>query len=159
MTENKTILRLKHKVSVDLYTLLTTGRVLFLTLNRKWYVKIASGEKKEEYRALKPYWLNRLLDIEHPEEEKGENKVIPFNIEYDIIENGYSPETVLRAYSSKLKEFDLIVFLNGYGEVPTIIIESKGIEIKTGREDWGALAEQFYLTLKLGEIRYSEPCS
>lgn len=99
------------------------------------------------------------MDIDYPEEEKGENKVIPFNIEYDIVENGYSPETVLSAYRYNLKEFDLIVFLNGYGDVPTAIIESEGIEIKTGREDWGAVAEQFYLTLKLGKIRYSEPCS
>lgn len=35
-------------------------RVLHLTLKRKWFDMIASGEKKEEYREIKPYWISRL---------------------------------------------------------------------------------------------------
>lgn len=34
--------------------------VLHLTLKRKWYDMIASGEKKEEYREEKPYWDVRI---------------------------------------------------------------------------------------------------
>ena len=36
-------------------------RVLHLTLKKKWFDMIASGEKKEEYRELKPYWHKRLM--------------------------------------------------------------------------------------------------
>ena len=36
-------------------------KVLHLVLKRKWYDMIASGEKFEEYREIKPYWSNRLF--------------------------------------------------------------------------------------------------
>lgn len=35
-------------------------RILHLTLKKKWFDMIASGEKKEEYREIKPYWNKRL---------------------------------------------------------------------------------------------------
>lgn len=35
-------------------------RTLRLTLKKKWFDMIASGEKKEEYRERKPYWVKRL---------------------------------------------------------------------------------------------------
>lgn len=35
-------------------------RVLHLTLKKKWFDMIASGEKREEYREMKPYWHKRL---------------------------------------------------------------------------------------------------
>jgi hypothetical protein len=37
-------------------------RVQFhLVLKEKWYDMIASGDKKEEYREIKPYWTKRLM--------------------------------------------------------------------------------------------------
>ncbi len=35
--------------------------VLVLNLHRKWFDMILSGEKIEEYREIKPYWLKRLF--------------------------------------------------------------------------------------------------
>jgi hypothetical protein len=35
-------------------------RTLHLTLKKKWFDMIASGEKKEEYREIKEYWVKRL---------------------------------------------------------------------------------------------------
>ena len=35
-------------------------RVLHLTIKKPWFDLIASGEKREEYRELKPYWHKRL---------------------------------------------------------------------------------------------------
>ena len=35
-------------------------RVLHLTLKRLWFDMIASGQKREEYREIKPYWSRRL---------------------------------------------------------------------------------------------------
>lgn len=40
-------------------------RVLHLTLKKKWFDMIASGEKREEYRALKDYWERRLENKKH----------------------------------------------------------------------------------------------
>lgn len=52
-------------------------RVLHLTLKKKWFDMIASGEKREEYREVKPYWSKRL------------------NKKYDVIQfrNGYRPDS------------------------------------------------------------------
>jgi hypothetical protein len=35
--------------------------ILHLTLTKKWFDMIASGEKKEEYREMKQYWAIRLF--------------------------------------------------------------------------------------------------
>lgn len=52
-------------------------RILHLTLKKKWFDMIASGEKREEYREIKPYWDKRL------------------NKEYDAIKfrNGYAKDS------------------------------------------------------------------
>lgn len=39
-------------------------RVLHLTLKRRWFEMIASGEKRQEYREAKPYWTTRLAGKE-----------------------------------------------------------------------------------------------
>ena len=36
-------------------------KVLHRNLKKKWFDMILSGEKKQEYRDLKPYWKKRLL--------------------------------------------------------------------------------------------------
>ena len=36
-------------------------KVLTLPLIKEWYEKVASGEKTEEYRVIKPYWDKRLV--------------------------------------------------------------------------------------------------
>lgn len=36
-------------------------KILYLTLKKKWFDMILSGEKKEEYREIKPYWDKRLI--------------------------------------------------------------------------------------------------
>ena len=35
--------------------------ILHLTLKKKWFDLIASGEKQHEFRECKPYWEKRLL--------------------------------------------------------------------------------------------------
>ena len=35
-------------------------KVLTLTVSKQWFDKIVSGEKTEEYRDIKPYWIQRL---------------------------------------------------------------------------------------------------
>ena len=40
-------------------------RVLHLTLKKKWFDMIASGEKRDEYREIKPHWDKRLNGREY----------------------------------------------------------------------------------------------
>jgi hypothetical protein len=49
--------------------------ILHLTLKAKWFDMIASGEKKEEYREIRPYWDKRLCGKEYA---------------YILFRNGYS---------------------------------------------------------------------
>lgn len=37
-------------------------KTLTLTVSKEWFDKIASGEKTEEYREIKPYWIKRLVN-------------------------------------------------------------------------------------------------
>lgn len=55
-------------------------KVLHLTLMKKWFDLIKSGQKKIEYRDIKPYWTKRLLD-------EGGN---PKNYDLIFFKNGYS---------------------------------------------------------------------
>lgn len=36
-------------------------KVLNLVVTKKWFDMIVSGEKNEEYREIKPYWVTRLF--------------------------------------------------------------------------------------------------
>lgn len=112
---------------------------------------ILSGEKTEEYRDIKPYWIRRLVNIDSPEEYKGENKLAADNIHYDA--QNYQWDEVLKAYYASYKEFDIIRFTNGYAKgVPTFDIESKGTEYGEGFVKWGANGTSNYFVLKLGKI-------
>lgn len=89
-------------------------KILYLTLKKKWFDLIKSGQKTEEYREIKPYWEKRLKD----------------------------------------KYFDCVCFKNGYSaNAPQFTIELKGIEIKEGREEWGAEKGVKYFVLTLGKIK------
>jgi len=44
-------------------------KILKLTLKKKWFDLIAKGEKKEEYRDIKPYWNSRFRKAISPNSE------------------------------------------------------------------------------------------
>lgn len=44
--------------------------ILFLSLKSIWYRKIESGEKRNEYREIKPYWMNRFVPIVNGEKKR-----------------------------------------------------------------------------------------
>ena len=50
-------------------------KILHLTLHKKWFDMILSGEKREEYREIKPYWIKRLQqDFDAIQFRNGYNK-------------------------------------------------------------------------------------
>lgn len=53
-------------------------KILHLTLKKKWFDMILSGEKTEEYRDIKPYWTDRLFkDYTHVKFRNGYSKNAP----------------------------------------------------------------------------------
>lgn len=118
--------------TAELYTLLYTGRILHLNLKKKWFDLIAEGEKKEEYREIKDYWISRLT----------KDKSI-----CQMGDNGYVVNE---------RKFDKVVFKNGYNkDAPIMIVECKGIETTTGKEEWGAEKDEHYFVIKLGKILFN----
>jgi hypothetical protein len=110
-------------------------KTLHLTLKKKWFDMIASGEKTEEYRYLSYFFCSRLLLDYHRS-----NKVRFGGPEIDVIE------------SYETKSFDTVTFTNGYrSDSPKITLEFKGIEISTGNPEWGAEPGKKYFVIKLGE--------
>jgi hypothetical protein len=102
-------------------------KVLHLTLKKKWFDMIASGEKKEEYREIKMYWATRL-------------------------QNGFvSTYGIDRSACPDWKEYDYIHFKNGYNRPRTMNVEFKGVEIGYGHEKWGGGYKEVFV-IKLGEI-------
>lgn len=128
-------------------------KTLHLTLKKKWFDMIASGEKKEEYREIKPYWITRLVDWSgYPKESPDDHKYIAQDIAYDILMNQHEPNEVIKGYYSKLKQFDGVIFKNGYsGGAKIMSFKSPVISLAKGREDWGAAPDRWYFVIKLGE--------
>lgn len=62
---------------------MTELKILHLTLKKKWFDMIKSGQKKEEYRELKPYFYNRFI-----KKEGGFN-----SFDRILFINGYSPKS------------------------------------------------------------------
>ena len=100
--------------------------MVVLPIKKKWFDMILSGEKKEEYRELKPYYQSRFKSVfeMHP---------------YSFIPIG-----------SDIRE---IMFRNGYnGNSPSFIARCS-LDIKTGNPSWGAEEGVEYYTLKIHEIK------
>ena len=112
-------------------------KILHLTLKRKWFQMILSGEKKEEYREIKPYWLNRLFNIN------------PTTVwEFEDMEELSNELRRGHVMVTPFKKYDIIRFTNGYGkDAPTFDIECKGIRIGEGNSAWGGSGTTFIISL------------
>ena len=58
----------------------TKSKILDLPLKKEWYNMIESGEKKEEYREIKPYWIKRLTELK--------TTILPFSVNYTHLKEG-----------------------------------------------------------------------
>ena len=124
-------------------------KILKLTLKKQWFDMILKGEKKEEYREVKEFWVRRLIEI-HDEME--------FAVFQDLVsEARYHTKThsnldeMLEFYCSSFVEYDAVEFTNGYGkDKPQVTLECKGITIGQGNCKWGAPIEDVFV-IKLGK--------
>jgi hypothetical protein len=88
---------------------------------------IASGEKKEEYRAMSEYWFNRFASMD------------------------FEGNSIVAAY----EEYDCVHFYNGGAfstKYPNFRVECKGIKARDGKPEWGAEKDTKYFVISLGEI-------
>lgn len=120
-------------------------KTLHLTLKKKWFDIIASGEKKEEYREIKPYWCNRLLWHEY-HKDVGCLESLKQALEYDS-ERGWLTDGVFTT------KYDTVTFRNGYSkDAPTIIVELKHITYGEAKPEWSDNWQGNVFIIKLGDI-------
>ncbi len=94
--------------------------MLVLPIRKKWFEMILSGEKKEEYREIKPYYKSRFRTV-------------------GMIDQ-YGLPTILPAE---------IIFRNGYSADSPAIAAKCTLDIQTGRPEWGAEPGKEYYVLRI----------
>lgn len=89
------------------------------------------GDKQEEYREIKPYYTTRFKKI------------------FEMYPNSNIPTGL---------DKQLIGFRNGYGSSRPQFTAVCSLDIKTGKEEWGAEPGTEYYTLHIHEIRERKDC-
>ena len=110
--------------------------MLTLPIKKKWFDMIKLGEKKEEYREIKPYYDSR---FKYYIPDLGNIRIINTDIGFWI-----TPVD------------DEIFFRNGYSKnSPTIKCKVK-IEKGYGKPEWGAEPNKLYYVLKILSVEEIE---
>jgi len=103
--------------------------VLHLTLKKKWFDMILSGEKIHEYREYKNYWKNRfIIPNTHP-------PICKLKYETVIFRNGYS------------------------SNAPMIKLELLHISVGFGSPKWGGDDKNLQFVLRLGKLLETKNCA
>lgn len=105
--------------------------MLVLTIKREWFDMILSGEKKEEYREIKPYYTSRL------------EKLFSYNIHTNKSEVWYLGNKTIPQE---------IMFRNGYNHNSPFIKCKCVLGAGFGKKEWGAIPGQLYYILRIVEI-------
>lgn len=105
-------------------------KILDLSLKYQWYDMIERGEKKEEYRELKPFYRDRFYRIGWKDGPDEDNEGI-FSINVNKV------------------RYDAVRFHRGQGGKQTMLWECKGITIGIGKPEWGAPEGNVFI-IKLG---------
>ena len=111
-------------------------KTLCLTLQKQWYEMIESGAKTEEYRDIKPYWINRLRDKSFTCADKA----------------CYHCDCELSCFlkECKFERFEQVIFFYGY-TTRTMTFEIDSITIDKGISEWGAPTNKEVFIIKLGK--------
>lgn len=100
--------------------------ILDLPLKGIWYDMIESGNKKEEYREIKPYWSKRICGCVFTTKSMCEKDKCTY-----------------------CKKITHIRFRYGYTK-RTMLFKLNNVDIGKGRSEWGAPSSEVFI-LKLGE--------
>lgn len=113
-------------------------KTLSLVLKKKWYDMIASGEKTEEYREIKPYWIKRLIEERDPSCHDDYKKITSLRAEF-LSDRAIMLQYYLEEGLVRYKDFDTVTF------------QIKDIAISRGRTKWGAEDGEDYFVIELGK--------
>lgn len=120
-------------------------KILHLVLMGKWYDLIASGEKTEEYRALTPYWCNRLIQRYGIDYWKG---IFEHNSIDKLVDKHNSGIPAIYGFNG-VRSYDTVCFHCGYTNT-TMSFEYETLDVGKGKQEWGAPEEPVFI-IKLGK--------
>ena len=112
---------------------------------------VFSKQKKEEYRAVSPYWCSTFLLVEGEKKNRAwwEN-FFKFTEKQLNKGKGEIVASMIKSGKATIKEFDSIIFSNGYSKTrDQFTIGVKGISIGTGNPEWGAEEGVLYFVIRL----------
>jgi hypothetical protein len=125
---------------------------LRLPLKRKWFDVTSPDEKTEDYRKINEYWVKRLFH--YKESKLTTEEIVRYINHYKYY--GYVDVSAIFTYHDlSFKQFEQNIIALGY---PKLTDTSKikrfkhaGIEIKTGKPEWGAEPGKLYFVIKHGK--------
>lgn len=125
---------------------------LQLSLKRKWFDMTKPDGKTEDYREINEYWLKRLF--EKTEFAVTKPELIKMGL-LEVINNKMQVNELYDYMGWGVKTFDKNIMTLGYPKRNDFdrikIFYHEGIEIATGREEWGAEQNKLYFVIKHGE--------
>lgn len=104
--------------------------MLILPIKKKWFDMIKRGEKKEEYREIKPYWASRLFKTQ-----------MSWGIGLEYLLN-----------NKNVEQYGHIKLRNGYRKDSPSITCYCHIHRGQGKEEWGAEPNKEYYVLEILEV-------
>lgn len=113
---------------MDKYLKEAKKNVLNLVVSKQWFDMIAAGEKTEEYRAVKSYWINRLIQAKYGGSD--EYRKVTMHSEFDILISNSKLKELLEKKTARFIPYTYVRFFCGYAKNRTMIEkEIEGITI------------------------------
>lgn len=110
-------------------------KVLTLTVSKQWFDMIVAGEKTEEYREIKPYWVARLF-------QNNSNIVDVRHLALALAGRTDLLKKYIDAQRIVLKQYTHVLFINGYRK-GSPRIEKKIESITIGKPKKGLCSDKW----------------
>lgn len=120
-------------------------KAIDLVVKTKWYDMIASGEKREEYREIKPYWCRKIMM------QRGFK--CPNKFSYGFSQSSFPQFMCRRTGTACIQPnssgFSHVRFRRGY-TTETMMFKAGSVIIGRGKPEWGAPDYDVFI-IRLGE--------
>ena len=126
--------------AMDKYLSEAKQNVLNLVVSKQWFDMIVSGEKTEEYRAIKSYWINRLLQAKYGGSD--EYRKVTMHPEFDIFISNSKLKSLLEKKTARFIPYTYVRFFHGYAKNRPWI-EKKIKSITIGKPQPGLCPKEF----------------
>lgn len=99
---------------MDKYSSEAKKNVLNLVVSKQWFDMIVAGEKTEEYRAIKSYWINRLLQAKYGGSD--EYRKVTMHQEFDMLISNSKLKELLEKKTARFIPYTYVRFFHGYAK-------------------------------------------